>query len=144
MGRQLSPPPRRSRSGPWNQASWDLYLVRLLSIVRREYLEALAPGLRVWRNEDKRSGEELAKTRHLSEFDPDARDERSELGHDGKDRGDGGRIELASVDDLDACIDAMGPLVPGVSPDVERLLWLIVHGGLTREEASETLGKSKS
>jgi hypothetical protein len=135
---------RRSKPVPSKQVNWDLFLVRLLSVVRNEYLDLLAPGLQRWRAENKRSDGELAKTHPLSEFDPDAGDGRSEMGHDGDDGGDGGRIELASTDDIDALIDSMGAPLPGVAPEVERLLWLIVHGGYTREEASETLGKSKS
>jgi hypothetical protein len=137
-------PPRRSRPVPSNQAPWDLYLVRLLSLVRNEYVDVLAPGLQRWRSENKRSGGELAKTRVLSEFDPDTGDGRSERGHDGDDSDDGLPLELASVEDLDARIDAMRPLLPGITPEVDRLLWLIVRGNETREAASEMLGKSKS
>jgi hypothetical protein len=136
-------PPRRIRPILSNQAPFDLYLLRLLSIVRNEYADVLAPGLQRWRSENKRSDGELAKTHPLSKFDPDAGDGRSEMGHDGDDSS-AGLIELAVVEDIDARIEAMGPQVPGITPDVERLLWLIVHAGYTREEASEELGKSKS
>jgi hypothetical protein len=134
-------PPRRSRPIPSKHANWDLYLVRLLSIVRNEYVDAFVPGLQRWRAENERSGKELAKTRILSEFDPDAGNERSERGHDGDDDGDGGLVELASTDRL---VDAITSILPGISADEERLLWLLVYAGDTREDASQALGKSKS
>jgi hypothetical protein len=138
------PPEYRPRPVKSKQTSWDVYLVRLLSIVRNEYLDVFAPGVSRFRAEDRRSAGLLRATHLLSEFDPDPEDGCSEMGHDGDDLGEGDRLELVSVDDLDAVLEERGPLIPGASPEVERLLWLLTHTNMTREEASEALGKSRS